>query len=209
VTDEVARLEGEIEVLRAENSRLRARLEIVDEVPAPELDLADAAWDPTLFAADEAAARPRVTARSAPAAKVALFRSLFGGRTDVYATRWTNRQGRSGWSPAVVGGPANARKPDRQYRPLTDDVVAAHLTGGLHIGLYPLLPDDTCRLLACDFDGPSWRLDAGAFIDAAQSHPAPGCPRALPVRERRPCLDVLRGTCAGPGGPAGGGTPAA
>jgi hypothetical protein len=173
VTDEVARLEGEIEVLRAENSRLRARLEIVDEVPAPELDLADAAGDPTLFAADEAAARPRVTARSAPAAKVALFRSLFGGRTDVYATRWTNRQGRSGWSPAVVGGPANARKPDRQYRPLTDDVVAAHLTGGLHIGLYPLLPDDTCRLLACDFDGPSWRLDAGAFIDAAQAAQLP------------------------------------
>jgi methyltransferase (TIGR00027 family) len=46
----------------------------------------------------------------------------------------------------------------------------------VHVGLYPLLRDDRRRLLECDFDGPTWPLDAGAYIDAAQ---AAGVPAAL------------------------------
>jgi hypothetical protein len=34
-------------------------------------------------------------------------------------------------------------------------VVEAHLTGEVHLGLYPLLEGDVCRWLAADFDGPS------------------------------------------------------
>jgi hypothetical protein len=84
-----------------------------------------------------------------------------GGRANVYALRWENeRTGKSGWAPAVRGGPGNARKPDREYLPLSDEVVAAHLAGSIHAGLYPLLPNDTCRVLACDFDGNGWALDA-------------------------------------------------
>jgi hypothetical protein len=48
-------------------------------------------------------------------------------------------------------------------------VIEAHLSGRIHVGLYPLLPDDSCRLLACDFDGPSWPLDARAYRDAARA----------------------------------------
>ena len=29
------------------------------------------------------------------------------------------------------------------------------------------LADSTCRLLACDFDGGTWRLDAAAYAEAA------------------------------------------
>ena len=59
---------------------------------------------------------------------MALFRSLFAGRDDVYGVRWDNtRTGKSGWSPAVHGGWANQQAPDREYLPLTDDVVEAHL----------------------------------------------------------------------------------
>jgi hypothetical protein len=63
--------------------------------------------------------------------------ALFAGRDDVYATRWSNpRTGKAGWSPAVVGGPANAKRPDREYLPLTDAVIEAHLSdllvGGEH-----------------------------------------------------------------------------
>ncbi len=37
--------------------------------------------------------------------KVALIRSLFRGREDVYALRWENaRTGENGYVPAVVGG---------------------------------------------------------------------------------------------------------
>ena len=114
---------------------------------------------------------------SPPAEKVALFRSLFVGRDDVYALRWQNdRSGKSGWSPAVVGGWVNSRRPDREYEPLTDDVVEAHLSGNVTAGLYPLLRNDRCHLLACDFDGGTWALDALAYLDACR---AAGLPAVL------------------------------
>lgn len=153
-------LRREIERLRAENDRLRAALDRAGVAAEPEIRLD--AWAPTLFEEDEQAeGRPRVDARSDPAAKIALFRSLFIGRDDVYATRWDNaRSGKLGWSPAVRGGASKARRGDREYLPLTDAVVEAHLRGGVHAGLYPLLTGDGCRLLAADFDGPAAILDA-------------------------------------------------
>jgi hypothetical protein len=50
---------------------------------------------------------------------------------------------------------------------LTDEVLYRHLAGDEVVGLYPLLPDDTCRLLACDFDGATWAPDALGFLEAA------------------------------------------
>ena len=35
-----------------------------------------------------------------PDQKIALFRGLFRGRTDIFANRWQNKQGRSGYSVA-------------------------------------------------------------------------------------------------------------
>jgi len=177
-------LRREVERLRAENRRLRSLLGL----DLPEPATADPptggptssapAWEPTLFRDTSAsAARVPVDRRSSREAKIALFRSLFAGRDDVYAVRWENERSRkSGWSPAVVGGPANARRPDRRYLPVGDAIIEAHLMGRVHVGVYPLLRDDTCRLLACDFDGPTWPLDAGAFVDAAR---AAGIPAAL------------------------------
>ena len=168
----------ELEGLRAENRRLRLLLglevpERATAAPPPTPD-----WEPTLFRdALASTRRVPVDGHSSPEAKVAFFRSLFAGRDDVYAARWENeRSGKSGWSPVVVGGPANARRLDREYVPLDDGTIEAHLTGRVHVGLYPLLRDDRCRLLACDFDGPTWPLDAGAYVDAAQ---AAGLPVAL------------------------------
>src|SRR5579872_653412 len=46
------------------------------------------------------------------------------------------------------------RHEDRDYLPLTSAVLAAHLKGEIHIGLYPLLDGDKCWWLAADFDGP-------------------------------------------------------
>ena len=85
------------------------------------------------------------------------------------ATRWDNaRSGKSGWSPAVRGGALNAKRPDREYLPLTDAVIDAHLRGDIHAGLYPLLRTDRCLLLAADFDGTAAMLDAAAYADAAR-----------------------------------------
>jgi len=66
------------------------------------------------------------------------------------------------------GWMANTRRPDRELLSFTDDVAQDHLAGKVHVGLYPLLRDDTCRLLVCDFDGAGWTLDALAFLDAAR-----------------------------------------
>jgi superfamily II DNA or RNA helicase len=166
-------LEREIDLLQAENARLRELLgarTAKTEAPAPAPAPIPPASEATLFGDGDVEPVAQVDARSSAAAKIELFRGLFCGRDDVYATRWDSpRKGKSGWSPAVVGGPANARKPDRAYLRLTDEVIEAHLSGRVHVGLYPLLPGDSCRLLACDFDGSTWPLDARAYQDAARA----------------------------------------
>jgi hypothetical protein len=167
---EVAALRAELAQLRAENARLRALLGLDD--PARSGDGPSVAWSPSLFAdrAEPISRWAEVDRGSPREAKVALFRSLFVGRDDVHALRWENeRTGKAGWGPAVRGGWRHARRPDREHLPLTDDVVARHLAGEIHAGLYPLMRGDACRLLACDFDGPGWVLDARAYLDAARS----------------------------------------
>ncbi len=166
---------AELEALRAENARLRDLLGLDRRSGAAK----SAGWSPRLFAANEQpdGAGPVAivaTHTSSQAEKVALFGSLFSGRADVFALRWeNNRTGKSGWGPAVRGGWANTRRPDREYLPFGEDVIAEHLAGRTHAGLYPLLRGDACRLLACDFDGDGWLLDALAYLDAARSAAIP------------------------------------
>jgi hypothetical protein len=40
------------------------------------------------------------------------------------------------------------------------------LAGAKTVGVYPLLPDDTCNFLAVDFDEQEWREDARAFMES-------------------------------------------
>ena len=44
------------------------------------------------------------------------------------------------------------------------------------MGVYPLLPDETCGFLAVDFDGAPWADDARAFVKTCR---AEGVPAAL------------------------------
>lgn len=163
---------AELEELRAENARLRGLLGLDGRLAAAPSQPALLPEEPATLAVD---------ASSPPEAKLALYRSLFAGRDDVYALRWENaRAGKAGWSPAVVGGWSRTGQgtgqAPRRYLPLTDEVVIRHLTGRETVGLYPLLRGDTCRLVACDFDGPGWALDALAYLDACS---AAGAPAAL------------------------------
>lgn len=162
---------AEIDRLRRELDRLHGLLGLSDRTG----DEHRQAWAPTLFSGS--ATVSEVTRESSPADKIALMRSLFGARSDVYAQRWENLStNRSGWSPAVRGGWSNKGRQTKDYLPLTDEVFVSHLRGDATIGIYPLLPSDTCTLLACDFDGGSWALDALAFLD--QCHGA-GVPSVL------------------------------
>ena len=158
---------AELEALRAENARLRGLLRL----DARHDDGHRHAWSPTLFT--QVPATPMLDSTASPEEKLALMRSLFGARTDVFALRWENvSSGKAGWSPAVRGGWANKRaRKDRL--PLTDDVIARHLRGDATVGIYPLMRGDTCTLLACDFDGGTWVLDALAYLDACHRAEVP------------------------------------
>jgi superfamily II DNA or RNA helicase len=111
--------------------------------------------------------------------RIALFRSLFRGRDDVYARRWENPDGRSGYTPAVQkdwkainwSRPEDRKKVDqktRKFFPLTDAVIENHLLGNETIGVYPLLPDETCWFLVVDFDKKTWQEDSRAFMDTCR-----------------------------------------
>ncbi len=121
--------------------------------------------------------------------KVALFRQLFRGRMDVYPVRWESKStGKSGYSPACANEWRSGvcEKPrikccdctNRLLTPLADSVIYDHLAGEHTIGLYPLLEDDTCYLLAVDFDEESWRDDAHAFVMSCDEL---GVPAALEI----------------------------
>ncbi len=165
----------ESERLRAENARLRAMLGIPDSAAEgnnpPEICL--------MKTPDSRAAEALTQER-----KVALFRSLFRGREDVYATRWERKDGQSGYSPAGVmdwraihaARPEERKKVARKTRvlqPLTDDMVRDHLTGKQTIGIYPLLPDESCWFLALDFDKKSWVADVVAFAATCRRFQVP------------------------------------
>jgi superfamily II DNA or RNA helicase len=117
--------------------------------------------------------------------RVALFASLFRGRADVFATRWESRAkpGVSGWAPRCANEwrPGVCEKPrvrcaacaHRRFVALSDAEVRKHLEGRQTIGIYPLLADETCWLVAIDLDGPTWREDARAVRDAAEERDVP------------------------------------
>ncbi len=123
-----------------------------------------------------------VDMRSSPEAKVRFYLDLFRCRDDVYAVRWENRRdGRSGWMPAIRGRWSKGMsRSEALYLPLTNDVIARHLRGDHHVGLYPLTDDDTCWWVAADFDKSAAMLDALAFLKAAR---AKDIPAALEVSQ--------------------------
>lgn len=164
------------EVLRAENARLISLLEShgiewrlppqpIKPIPEPE---------PLRLSIGE---------------KVALFRRLFRGRTDVYPVRWESKTtGKAGYSPACANEwrTGVCEKPrikcgdcgNRLLIPLSDSVIYDHLAGEHTVGVYPLLEDDSCYFLAVDFDEAEWHEDAGAFMQSCEEL---GVPAAMEI----------------------------
>ncbi|MGH3762240.1 TOTE conflict system archaeo-eukaryotic primase domain-containing protein [Actinophytocola sp.] len=166
LVEELASLRALTAQLRAENARLLRLLELSPKQAAPP--------GPAQIGFFEAHPGP-VDRHSAPETKVEFFAALFAARTDIYATRWENtRAGKAGWLPVVRGGwRKGVRHEDRDYLPLTKEVLRAHLTGEKHVGLYPLLDGDRCWWLAADFDGQTAMLDALAYLKAARTWSVP------------------------------------
>lgn len=95
--------------------------------------------------------------------KLKLFHLYFRGREDVYATKWVNKTGKTGFSPAGEGDwilkkdGQGYRKDIHTYYPYSLEVIEKHIRGkerGFEygIGIYPMQQDDTTYLVVMDFD---------------------------------------------------------
>ena len=137
---------------------------------------------------------PSVTGLSPEKEKIALFRSLFQGREDVFPRRFESaKTGKSGYQPCCrkewIKG--LCRKPkikchdceSRDFVPVSDEVIKSHLLGrdismkrskrDYTIGVYPLLPDETCWFLAVDFDKEGWLDDVSVYLYACRIYKVP------------------------------------
>ena len=122
--------------------------------------------------------------------KIDIFRRLFRGREDVFPKRWDNKKtGRSGYSPACsnewVRGICEKPRikctecPNQAFIKVSDAIIRQHLTGKdarnneNTVGVYPLLPDESCWFLAADFDKENWQKDVVAFIKTCNNKAVP------------------------------------
>jgi len=106
--------------------------------------------------------------------KLDIFKSLFKGRDDVFATYW-EKDGKKGYAPKYSYDPYLFRAykrnggtfqnyPDKSPVKLTDDELSKHINGQQLIGLYPLLIDNTSWFIAADFDEMDWIEQSRMFI---------------------------------------------
>jgi superfamily II DNA or RNA helicase len=180
--------EAKKELARLESKRIAVLAQIEDLRQQKESILAHCAEDNAghLLAS--------VTIQSSAQEKVALFMSLFRGREDVYPRRFeSKRTGKSGYQPVCRNEWIKGRcgKPKvkcgtcnhREFLPVTEEVIRNHLTGcdpqerpqrDFTIGVYPLLPDETCWFIAADFDKATWMADATAFLETCEAYRIPG-----------------------------------
>ncbi len=125
-SSEIDQLRERLRTLEGERASVLQRLGVLESLSSPD----DA----------NVSHSGRVTADSPNAEKVALFQSLFAGRSDVYATRWENaKSGRSGYAPACsnewIAGICNKPRikcgecPHQAFVPPSANVVEQHLRG--------------------------------------------------------------------------------
>ena len=94
-----------------------------------------------------------------------MFLSLFTGREDVFAKHFVSKTtGKPGYAPVCHNFwdflcPKKAGEkmkcsecPNHNFVKFDANVIEKHLKGEMTVGVYPMLPDETCRFLAFDFD---------------------------------------------------------
>lgn len=167
-------LRAELNKLQQENAALRA--EILQLKSAPNaVRVAETNASYTL-------SKPISNAQGNGNSRTKLFFSLFRARDDVYAERWQKKDGTTNYSPAKSHDwNSHTRSesgklqcgPNCQILPLTEKVLEEHLKGQRTVGIYPLLKDETCWLLAVDFDDAEWSNDALAFLETCDAEGVP------------------------------------
>ncbi len=134
---------------------------------------------------------------------VQFFYSMFKGRKDVYSLRSGKPNAKTGkhgyytqcenfWKDGLCGKKDGKNTkcqscPNQKYKPLTGDVIYAHLTGVKKdcsdvVGLYPVWPDGTCNYLVFDFDNHDDNSDSVKWQEEANAL------RAICADNDVPCL---------------------
>lgn len=161
--DRIEELKAEIKRLTAENERLRALL------------------------VQHGIAFEQPNAKDVAAQRLALYRSFFRGREDVYAQRWYNKAGKKQYSPKVKEAYTYHKKHEREaaiergeeiYEPFDDEAVARHLKkdegSEKHAyGIYLIVGEDECYIAAFDFDGERWREDITVVVETIEERGFP------------------------------------
>ena len=125
-----------------------------------------------------------ITSNSPASAKIALFKSLFKGRDDIFAQGFRKRQGEIGYAPACINN--RTRKcprwtkaargikcsacPNRELAPVNDQAIIRHFNGKQDdltdvMGLYVLLENCTTWVLVADFDKKNWQKETALYRD--------------------------------------------
>ncbi|MCR5150397.1 MAG: DEAD/DEAH box helicase family protein [Clostridiales bacterium] len=161
-------LSEEVKKLRAENAELKARLGVSETRLTESANIISTPQNNHL-----------INKLSSPEEKIALFKSLFTGRTDVFARRWRSiTSGKSGYQPVCGnewdGQLCDKKKykcsacPNRKLLALTDNDLFNHLAGKDQyardvVGIYPMFTDETCAFCCLDFDDEGYESAANAY----------------------------------------------
>ncbi len=178
----LAYAEAELARLDARRALLIARIAEQRRIHSP---LSTGGEPPT---ANKIAVAAPVNNQSPQDAKVALFRSLFRGRPNIFPRRFESvKTGKSGYAPVCSNEWASGicEKPrircedcaHRAFVPVSDVIIRHHLTGAdpadmgrdYVIGVYALTENETCWFLAADFDRSDWKADAVAYLDTCKA----------------------------------------
>lgn len=122
--------------------------------------------------------------------KIALFKSYFRGRDDVYSKLWiNNKTGKKGYSPVCKyeWDRALCRKPiikcsecpNQGFLSPDEVAIRQHLTGAQVMGIYPMLKNESCHFLAMDFDKENWLEDVGAILETCREEGIPAAVERL------------------------------
>jgi superfamily II DNA or RNA helicase len=184
ISEQIQALENELSALDAQRKALQDRIK---KLKSSEQSIAD-----EQLPFDRLSVRI-VTNESTQEHKIALFRSLFRGREDVYPRRFeSKRTGKSGFQPVCRNEWIRpiCQKPkikcgdceNRDFIPLSDDVIRNHLIGidpadryrrEFVTGVYPMLVDETCWFLAVDFDKEAWKENSKAYLETCRRFNVP------------------------------------
>ena len=183
--DKYQKLLAENKTLKTENEAVKVRLGLNGKIESEQVKSSTSNFPLELVSQEyhHHEAHQELKNLTDPSEKINLFMSLFKGREDVYAKRWQNKNGRSGYTPVCRNEWKSSlcRKPavkcfdcpHKAYDVLDEKVIEAHLRGSIIAGIYPMCQNDTCYFLAIDFDDDGWQKDISTLREVCFAFDVP------------------------------------